>query len=130
MPREFIVSLENRPGTLAEITAALGKANVNVTGICCVAQGEFGTVRIVTNNDSTVEGWLRQNHYSFRATDVLTVKAPNRPGEIGSICQKLSSAGVNIEALYGFAGTSSGDVEFVIQPSPEHVPTCRKILGI
>jgi hypothetical protein len=130
LTKQFVVSLENKPGTLSEITNALGKAGVNISSFSLTSQGEFGTFRFCTNNDPAVENWLKSTGHRFRTNEIVIVKTPNRAGEIGRITNQLAQSGVNIEACYGVAGQTPGDEWIAIQPSPEHFMTTKKILGI
>ncbi|HEV8359638.1 MAG TPA: ACT domain-containing protein, partial [Candidatus Thermoplasmatota archaeon] len=57
--KEFVVALENRPGTLAELTRALASANVNITAIDCEGLGDFGTARLLTNDVGKTETTLK-----------------------------------------------------------------------
>jgi hypothetical protein len=36
--KDLTVSLEDRPGTLADLGEALGKAGINIEGMCAVAR--------------------------------------------------------------------------------------------
>lgn len=98
--KEFVIALENKPGTLAEVAGALGKANVNITGFVLQAQGDFGQFRFTSSDPAKTEGWLKGTKHSFRVRDAVTAKSENKPGELGRLAQKLAASGVNIEATY------------------------------
>lgn len=125
--REFVIALENRPGTVAEVASALGKANVNILGFLVEAQGEFGVARIVTSDPTKTEGWLKQTNRPYRANEVITVNVPNNPGELGRIASKLSASGININAAY--ATTRPGNANPGITLAVDNVPSARKVLG-
>jgi len=46
----FTVQLEDRPGSLARVAAALGEAGVNITGIVGVAEDTDGTLMLTTSD--------------------------------------------------------------------------------
>ncbi|MGQ0535392.1 MAG: ACT domain-containing protein [Methanobacteriota archaeon] len=123
--KEFIVALENRPGTLAEIATALGRSNVNINGFALQAQGDFGQFRFVTDDTTKAEQFLKGTRYSYRTREAVTVHVPNRPGELAKIAQKLTSSGINIEASYPLASTGT---EPQIAFSVHDVPSALKIL--
>lgn len=113
--KEFVVALENTPGTLAEVASALGKANVNITGFQLQAGGDFGQFRFATNDPAKTESWLRTTRHSFRVRDAVAASAENKPGELGRLAQKLAQSGVNIEATYHvFPQGSEGQVLFSV----------------
>lgn len=124
--REFVIPLENKPGTLAEVTASLGKANINVSAYLLEAQGDFGVFRFVTSDATKTETWLKSVNRPFRVNDVVTVAVPDKPGELGRIAQKLSGSGVNILASYPVASGPTGtQLAFAV----DDVAAARKILG-
>ena len=124
--KEFVIPLENRPGTLAEVATALGKANVNILGFLLEAQGDFGVARIVTSDPAKTEGWLKQTSRAYRANDVVTVPAQNAPGELGRITSKLAASGVNVNAAYPSA-TAANQVGLTF--AVDDVAGAKKALG-
>jgi len=53
--KEFALTLDDRPGTLAKATDALAKAGINIEGYCAVPSGKDGkgTFRVVTSDPAT-----------------------------------------------------------------------------
>ena len=52
----FTVKLDDRPGSLARLAAALGERGVNITGIVGVAEDTDGTLMLTTSDaDATDE---------------------------------------------------------------------------
>ncbi|MHB8605237.1 MAG: ACT domain-containing protein [Thermoplasmatota archaeon] len=124
--KEFVIALENKPGTLAEVTSALGGANVNITGLVCEAQGEFGIVRLVTSDPAKTEGWLRTTNHRFRTNDVLAVNVPNNAGELGKIAKKLAASGVNINSTFlNLPPTGTPQLVF----SVSDINSAKKVIG-
>ncbi|HVL87828.1 MAG TPA: hypothetical protein VM681_07495, partial [Candidatus Thermoplasmatota archaeon] len=64
--------LENKPGTLAEIGTALGKANVHITGFEMQTQQDFGTLRFATNEPAKTEQWLKSTRHAYRVRELVT----------------------------------------------------------
>jgi hypothetical protein len=49
--KEFALTLDDRPGTLAKVTDAIAKAGINIEGYCAVPSGNGkGTFRVVTKD--------------------------------------------------------------------------------
>lgn len=112
--REFVMPLENRPGTLAEIATALGKANVNIVGFLLEAQGDYGIVRVVTNDAGKTESWLKSSGRPYRANDVITINVQDKPGELGRIASTLAKSGVNVTAAYPTSGPKGIGITFAV----------------
>lgn len=49
----FTVQLEDRPGSLARVAAALGERGVNITGIVGVAEDTDGALMLTTSDAAT-----------------------------------------------------------------------------
>lgn len=98
--QEFVVALENKPGALAELAGALGRANVNLTGFAAQAQGDFGVLRFTTPDPARAEAWLKASRHPWHARGAVLATSVDRPGELGRLAQVLAAAGVNIEAAY------------------------------
>ncbi len=125
--KEFVVTIENKPGTLADIATALGGAGVNITGFFCQAAGDFGIVRLLTSDPAKTESWLKASKYTWRWHDVLTGPVSNSPGELGRLTKALASGGVNIDACYPnvIPGQTTPSVAFCVSD----LAAAKKILG-
>ncbi len=103
---QFCVGLGNQPGTLAKLCAALARAKVNIDAISVADNADCCWVRLLASPGAQAKKALTRGRFTFCTQPVLTVKAPNRPGELGRIAAKLGRAGVNINYVY--ASSSPG----------------------
>jgi hypothetical protein len=104
------VTLENRPGTLADLSEALGRAGVNIEGICGFAREikggedrEFVThiAHILVDDGAQAEKALKAA--GIRVEDkreAMTIDLRDRPGELAAVTRRMSDAGVNVEVFY------------------------------
>ena len=122
--KEYVIPLENRPGTLTEVTSALGKANVNILGYLLEAQGDFGVFRFTTNEPGKTESWLKSTNRPYRANDVITVPVPNNPGELGRITSTLAKSGVNVLGSYPSSINNQIGLTFAVND----IATAKKVL--
>ena len=105
MPTDLAIVMENGPGTLAEIGEALGRAGINVEGICgFVAQGQ-GVGHLLVADPTAARQALDGLCEVGEEREVLILEVDDRPGALGSIARKLSDAGVNVEVAYLGTGT-------------------------
>ena len=56
----FTVRLEDRPGSLARVAAALGERGVNITGIVGVAEDTDGALMLTTSDPARLARGLRR----------------------------------------------------------------------
>lgn len=95
------VALENHPGSLADILEILAKAEINVDAIEAEAQGDFGTVRLLTNKPKLAAELLRQDGYDVVEAEGIELTIPNKYGELAKIARRLADNKVNVVSLFG-----------------------------
>ena len=124
--KEFVISVENEPGTLADLATALARENINIRGFLCEGRGEFGILRLVTDKPDATEAMLRAHRRAFRTNDVVSVRVTNRPGELARIAQLLAASGVHVNAAYTTA-TTEGDAQLTF--ALDDLRSAHKVLG-
>ena len=103
--KDLTVTLENRPGTLADVAEALGKAGVNIEGFCGFAAGGQGTGHVLVEDAGRARSAIEGAGASVSGErDVLLVNVENKPGAVGAVARRIADAGVNIEVIYVAAG--------------------------
>lgn len=101
MAKDLTVMLEDRPGTLASLGEALGKAGVNIEGLCGVPSEGKGAVHVLVEDGAAARRALEAAKFHVHEErDVLVLKMEDRPGELGRVCRKIADAGVNINLTY------------------------------
>ena len=103
--KDLTVSLEDRPGTLADLGEALGKAGINIEGLCVVtSEGRaIGHVLIedVTAARTALEGaGIKVEGEAEPLIWETPPDAVDRPGAMGESARIVANAGVNIQLLY------------------------------
>lgn len=101
MPTDLTLTMQDRPGELAKLGEALGKAKVNIEGGCAVTGAGKGEIHILVEDAAAARAALKGAGIAVAAErEVLVVDAKDRPGELGRITRKLADAGVNIQLFY------------------------------
>jgi hypothetical protein len=104
MAKDLTVSLEDRPGTLADLGEALGKAGVNIEGICGLGVEGRGIIHVLvedaTKAKQALEGAGIKVEGEADALVMDVVGNQDRPGALGEMARAVSNAGVNIQACY------------------------------
>lgn len=122
------VSLENHPGSLAEVCEALAEANINVEAIEAEAQGDFAQARLLVNDHVAAARLLRSKGYDVVAAPVIDLNLPNKPGELARVTRALASAKLNIVSIFGTTSTKSGEGRILVR-LPD-VDAAKKVLGL
>ncbi len=99
--KDLTVQLEDRPGTLATVAEALGKAGINIEGICGFSvQGKSLGHILVANAVNARRALEAAGAKVTEEKDVLVAEIEDRPGSLGSLTRKLAAAGVNLNLVY------------------------------
>lgn len=128
MPTEFVVTLENRPGTFADLADLIGGAGVNILGIECQTLGDYGTAHFVVDDEARARAALDAAGIRYRAYGAITVRLPNKPGALAAACRRMAEAGINIDGIFGTTGAHEDEAEFVIKV--HDAEGARRALGL
>jgi hypothetical protein len=97
--RAFIVRLENRPGSLADLTEALGERGINISAVSGMTWDEGGGLGLITNDEAGTRSVLDDRGADYREIDLVSAELDDQPGSLGAAARRLAEKGVNIEAL-------------------------------
>lgn len=101
MAKDLTVILDDRPGTLATLTEALGKAGINIDGLCGFPSEGKGVIHILVQDAAAARRAVEAAGFTVRGErEVLVLDAQDRPGEVGQITRRIANAGVNIDLIY------------------------------
>lgn len=98
--KQISVFMENTTGRLADITALLATAGVNLRALSIADTTDFGILRMVADQPDQALALLRKAGITARETDVIGVEVPDHPGALAGIMALFRDEGVNIEYLY------------------------------
>ncbi len=98
--KEFDVYVQNKPGELAKVCEMLGNQGVNIKAIASERASDRPMIKIVTDDEATAKAALARSGVLFDLRDVVAVKMPDRPGELGRTARKLARAMVNVDSIY------------------------------
>jgi len=102
MARDIAIALQNRPGALADLGEAVGRADINLSGGCGQVEGSEGVIHLlVEDGEDEVRDAIEAVGLTVREErEVLVVDVQDQPGTLGSYARKLAEAGVNIDLFY------------------------------
>jgi len=98
--RDFAIHMSHKPGELSRVANALAKEGVNIKSVAAMTVGNQGIVRLIADNVEAARRALEANHIRFEESEVVTVLRENRAGELAEVTDRLSNAGLNLEAAY------------------------------
>ncbi len=100
--RDLTIRLENRPGTLAEMGEALGKAGVSVEGGGAFVFDGKAIAHFLFEDGVAARKALEEKGIEVLADKEVLIQKLNQdqPGQLGKISRLMAEAGVNIEVIY------------------------------
>lgn len=118
--KQISVFLENKPGTLQAMTAALADKGVDMRALSLVETSDFGIVRLIVDDVYSASTVLKDEGFIYNVTTVLAVCIPDEPGGLNTVLQIFSEAQVNIEYMYAFLGGNTVDHAYMIFKVPDY----------
>jgi hypothetical protein len=106
--KQISVFLENKPGRLAHVLAALAQGKVNITAMTVMDSHENSVLRMVTTDSAKAGQVLRGMGMRFTEADVLCVELRHQIGALANVCNLLGTNHINIEYCYCSAGGKNG----------------------
>jgi len=103
MAEQISIFIENKEGRLAEVTAILRDAGVNIRALSLADTTDFGVLRLIVNDNENATAALRNQGFTVGKTRVLAVEVSDVPGGLNQVLDPLSEQGVNVEYMYAFA---------------------------
>ncbi len=112
---QISIFLENKPGSLENVTGILKDANINIRTLSLADTTDFGILRLIVNDVNTSIKVLKENGLRVSRTTVVAVEVPDRPGGLHSILEVLSKNGINVEYLYAFVEKSGQNAVIIFR---------------
>jgi hypothetical protein len=101
MAFDLIIDIENTPGALAQIAAAISDAGVNIAAATCIGSGERAELHILVPHAGAARHSLAISHLAVsREREVVVVDVEDRPGVLADLTRKIARAGVNLDLVY------------------------------
>ena len=97
--REIILTLSNRPGTLAKMARILAQERINVAGIGVDSTAGKGRVRLIVSDPARAMALLTTAGYAVEVREMLAVRLEDRAGSFLRVLDALDRARINIQSV-------------------------------
>ena len=116
--KQISFEMPNKVGLVAEISAALSKAKINVMSLFGIETGDMAIFMLITSDNAAAKKLLKKMGADAGATDVVTIEMPNKPGEFSKVSDIIARAGIDIVTVMGTAGSAKSSM-IVIKTSDD-----------
>jgi hypothetical protein len=101
MAIDLVIDLENTPGALAQVAAAISDAGVNLAAATCLGSGERAELHILVPHAEPVKHALAICHLAIsREREVVVVEVDDQPGVLADLTRRIARAGVDLDLVY------------------------------
>ncbi|MCI9406305.1 MAG: ACT domain-containing protein [Oscillospiraceae bacterium] len=111
--KQLSVFVENKPGTLAEITGILGENSIDMRALSVADTERYGILRLIVDHPKEAEAALKEAGFKVSLTDVIAIAVSNQPGGLSQALRYLAKAGIAVEYMYAFV-SQKADTAYVI----------------
>jgi hypothetical protein len=101
IPFDLVIELENEPGALARVAAAISDAGVNLAAATCIGMGDRVELHILVPHAEAAKHALAISQLAVsREREVVVVEVEDRPGVLADLTRKVAQAGVDLDLVY------------------------------
>jgi hypothetical protein len=113
--KQIVVSIENEPGRLLEVTESLGSAGINLRALNLVDTGAFGQLRLLVSDVVTARKILMEMQIPAYVNEVVAAEIEDKPGSLARQLKPLTEAGVTVIFMYAFITFAKGNAIMVFR---------------
>ena len=110
---QLSIFVENKAGTVAEITKSIAKAGVSIRALSVADTQEFGILRLIVSDVTKAKEALSESECVVSVTKVIGVEIPDVAGGLSEVLELMSENNINVEYLYASI-TISGKHAYVV----------------
>jgi hypothetical protein len=101
MAVDLVIDVENTPGALADVAAAISDAGVNIAAATCIGPADRAELHILVPRAEPVKHALAISHLAItREREVVVIDVEDRPGVLADLARKIARSGVNLDLVY------------------------------
>ena len=99
---QLSIFAENKPGHIIAPFRLLADAQVDVRALALADSQRYGILRMIVSDWKKATQVLESDGFLVKATEVLAIEVPDRPGGMACVLAALEGTSINIEYMYAF----------------------------
>ena len=113
--RQLSVFVENKKGSLHEITDTLAGAGIDLRSMCVADTSNYGIVRIIADDPEKAKKLLDSEGHAANVRLINAFAVPDQPGGLAKVLRLLEGKGVNIDYMYALITSEDGKAYSVMR---------------
>ncbi len=98
---ELLITTEDKPGMLAEVSSVMASQGVNIAAICGYGMESKAIFMMVTGDNAKAKPIAQSKGWKVDESDVVIVDLIDKIGAAKEIADKLKAKNVNLDYCYG-----------------------------
>ena len=113
--KQLSIFVENKSGRLAEITALLADAGVDIRALSIADTTNFGILRLIVDKPDAAAEVLKGAGLTVSLTNVIAIGIPDEPGGFAQAMRVLADKEIGIEYMYAFISRDKGRAYVILR---------------
>lgn len=102
MIKQLSVFVENRTGSLLDVTSAITEAHVNIRAVASFDTPEFAIMRLVVDKPEEAKEYLTRKGFVVRIKEVIGAELEDREGNLNQMLSVLADNNISVNYIYSF----------------------------
>ena len=112
---QISIFIENKLGTLAEVTGIMGEAGIDLRALSLADTAEFGVLRVIVDDPYKALELLKAAGFVASVTQTLAVPITDSPGGLARVLRVLADANISVEYSYAFITRKEGNAYVILR---------------
>ncbi|MBQ9633174.1 MAG: ACT domain-containing protein [Lachnospiraceae bacterium] len=114
--KQISVFLENRPGTLHDLTRTLADGGIDLRAMSVAETKDFGIARMIVDDLDRAHTVLKEAQFVNSMTPVIAVAVDDVKGGLARVLDEFAKANVNVEYMYSaLASKATGQAYMIMR---------------
>lgn len=101
MAFDLVIDIDNTPGALADVAAAISDAGINIAAATCIGTGKQAELHILVKHLEAAHHLLGISHLAVsREREVVVVDVEDHPGVLADLTRRIAQAKVDLDLVY------------------------------
>jgi hypothetical protein len=101
MAVDLVIDIENTPGALATVAAAISDAGVNIAAATFLGAGERAEIHILVKHAGAAKHSLALSQLAVsHEREVVVIDVADSPGVLADLTRRIAKAGVDLDLVY------------------------------
>lgn len=102
MVKQLSVFVENRTGSLMDVTTAINEAHVNIRAVASFDTPDFAIMRLVVDKPEEAKEYLTSRGFVVRIQEIIGVELVDEKGNLNNMLQILAENHIDVHYIYSF----------------------------